>query len=335
LFVRDAQGHHIEIMADQMLTAGLLHVLHEQVPRAVFLEGHDESAGLFLKLALETCGYVWSTVNLATDDIPEDAVILISAAPKRDFLSAEIVKLEHYLSHGGAAMIFYDNNTPSLERLDGFLAVWGLSVENKLVCDDQLSLADAPNRVFTPIRRGFLTSLTDLEAAGVFVIMENARPITFTPAGGRFTAHPILQTHPSSYAKDRDSGGSVTFAREDGDEPGPFSVGTIVRHSTRDSDNQQIFSHLIVSSYSLFDDQFLNEFRGSIYNLSLMADFANDFNPFALNLSALPIAPKALAGDTMLVTAAQQRAVLILLVIALPLAIFGAGLLVWRKRRHR
>ena len=322
--------------ADQELVGGLLYVLSEQVARVVFLEGHREDETGILRLLFERYGYTHSDVNLALQDIPEDTVVVISSAPKTDFLTEEIYKLEEYLSNGGNAMIFYDYNTLSLPLLDDFLGQWGLSVDSKMICDEQYSYFSQRNFVGAPVRAGILPSLSDAEASGIPVAMVGARPVRSEWAGdarGRFAAYPLIQTYSaSSYAKDYGAGGAESLERESGDESGPFALGYHVRQTTYDMAGSPVHSNLIVSSIGLVDDIFLNYYGQYFYNIQLIADLANDLNPFG---QSVYIPGKQLGGEAMPVSAGQARAVLILMVITLPLVILALGILVWRRRRHQ
>ncbi|MDR0324668.1 MAG: GldG family protein [Oscillospiraceae bacterium] len=324
------------IRADQELISALLYVLSEKVAGAVFIEGHREDSAERLKWVFDKCGYAISTINLALQDIPDDTVVVVSSAPKTDFLSGEIEKLEHYLSNGGNAMIFYDLETLSLPLLDGFLAQWGLSVDSKLVCDEQYSYFSQLNFVTAPVKAGMLPSLAGAEASGVPVAILSARPIRSEWAGGtrgNFTAFPLIETYSSSsYTKDYGGGGIASLERESGDEAGPFALAYNVRQITYDANSSQVHSHLIVSSIGLVDDMFLTYYGQYFYNIQLIADLANDLNPFG---ESVYIPSKQFGGEAMPVSTGQTQAVLILMVIALPLAIILAGILVWRKRRHQ
>jgi hypothetical protein len=57
-------------------------------------------------------------------------------------------------------------------------------------------------------------------------------------------------------------------------------------------------------------------------------------NPFGRSVY-IEVPRKLLAGESMMVSASQSRAVLVLMVIVLPLAILAIGIFVWRKRRHQ
>jgi hypothetical protein len=341
-YSRDSMGNQVisGVRADQELVSSLLYVLNERVARAVFLEGHQERPAQYLMQMFDRSGYISSTINLALEDIPEDTVILFSVAPTFDFSDAEIIKLEHYLTTGGNAMIFYDFSLPSLPRLDTLLTQWGVSVENKMIFDEQFTfIPGGINAIGARVVAGSLPSTADAEiftSTQVPVVIPRPRPLRAEwadGARGNFQLFPLISTFSSSsYAKDTGEGGLTTTERESGDESGPFTLAYHIRHITHDLSNVQIVSNLIVAGADMVDDSFLQNFGMTYYNIFLMADLANDLNPFG---ESVFIASKNLFDNHMPVSSGGARAVLVLMVIALPLAIILVGILVWRKRRHQ
>jgi hypothetical protein len=319
--------------ADMELTAALLHVLNEQVAKAVFLEGHNEDTAEYLRSLFERSGYVCVNVNLAMAGLPEDTTVVISAGPKFDFLSEEILKLEEYLSNGGNAMIFYDFGTISLPRLDAFLAEWGIAVEAALICDAEWSVLSQPSLIVTGINPGIFHSLHG--ADGFAVVAHRSRPLRRLWEGdtqGRFSANPLLLSSPSSYTVDFGDGDRAALDRQEGDRPGPFPVAYHVRFSATGGGGEQIRSDLIVSGMGVAEDFVMEYFTGMYFNMPLFASLAGEFNPYG---ESIYIAPKSLRPSIMPLTPGQERSVLIVMVIALPLVIMLTGIFVYRKRRHR
>ena len=323
------------IRADQELISALIYVLNEEIARLVFINNHYEATMEHMSAVFERGGYVTSTINLALEDIPEDTMVLVSAAPKFDFLNEEIVKLEQYLALGGNMMILYDPQLPSLPLLDGFLAQWGVSIDNKLIFDEDFTFIPQFGVIGAHIVAGDLSSSTDAEIVTTNVMpvgVFNARPLRAEDARGGFTVTPFIQTFTaSSYAKDL-SRDITTTERESQDESGPFVLAYNVRYLTRDANGNQVHSNIVVAGATLFDDTFLSMFGESFYNNFIMIDLANDFNPFGERVF---IPAKEFSDNTMLVSAAGARLVLLLMVILLPLAIIVTGVVVWRKRRHK
>jgi hypothetical protein len=340
MYGRNPAGRQVVtgVRADQALVSALLYVLNEQLARVVFIEGHQESPSETLMSIFDRSGYISSTVDLMRDDIPDDTVILISAAPKIDFLDEEILKLEQYLSLGGNAIIFYDFGTPSLPRLDTLLAQWGVTVENKIIFDEQFTFVREINVIGGRVVSGMLPSTDDGELftmGGIPVGIPLPRPLRTDWIGGQmgsFRIFPLIETFSSSsYAKDRNRE-ITTFERESGDESGPFVLAYHVRHLTADAQNNQVHANLIVAGAEMVEDVFLALYGQRFYNLPLISGIANDLNPYG---ESVFIPSKALQDSHMLVSSAGTRTVLVLMVIALPLTIILIGILVYRKRRHQ
>jgi len=323
------------IRADQELVSALTYVLNEQIARVVFVTNHQEDNTEYIKMVFERSGYDSSSINLAIEDIPEDTIVLITAAPKFDFLSEEIVKLEAFSATGGNIMILYDINTTKLPVLDNFMAEWGVAVENKLIFDEEYTFIPQLGVIGAIIAQGALPSTTSSAAytreipLGVY----SARPLRAVWGDGASESlQPLVQTvSSSSYAKDLSDGNLTTWERESGDESGPFTLAYHSRILTRNAEGSQVYSNLLIFGGSMFDDTFLSIYGETFYNAILIADLANDLNPFG---ERIYISPKGLTESQMLVSAGGARAVLIFMVILVPLTIITAGVLVWRKRRH-
>jgi len=337
----DEYGRPVEtnVRTDQELVSALIYVLNEEIARIVIVDNHQENPTEYLRHVFERSGYFSQTINLALEDIPDDTVALVSSGPKHDYLSEEILKLERYLGLGGNVVILYDFNTSELANLDVFLAECGVSVENKLIFDEEYTFIPQLGVIGAVIVSGALPSTVDsemftreLSPIGIFF----ARPLraVWGEAGGSgFELLPLIQTvSASSYTKDISGGNITTSERESGDDAGPFTVAYNVRMLTRDSDNKQVFANLIVAGTNMFDDSFLSIYGETFYNAILVADLANDFNPFG---ERVYIPAKGMSDSQMLVSAGGARMILLLMVIALPLLILATGIFVWRKRRHQ
>jgi len=338
LIARDPLGRPVPVgvVADQELIGSLIYILNEGIARIVFITNHQESTVDVFKDTFERTGYVSTSINLALQDIPEDTAVLVSAAPKIDFLSDEIIKLEHYLSQGGNLILLHHHQLTPLPNLDRFMAQWGISIDNKIIFDEE--------RMFVP----------ELGAIGVRVVHSPGLPSTQegeifttneTPVG-MFLARPLRAVHTnstvvsplvqtfsaSSYAKAIGDENVTTIERERGDESGPFNVALSAQRVFRDANNDSVNAVFIVTNITMFDDEFLGEVGRFFSNIFLIANLAVDLNPFG---GRAFIPGKEMSSDFMPVSSGATRIILFTMVIALPLVIIGAGIFVWRKRRHQ
>jgi len=325
------------IRADQEIISALTYVLNEEIARIVFINNHQENTKEFMNVIFEWGGYVSSSINLVFEDIPKDTKVLVSAAPKFDFINEEILKLEEYLMLGGAFIYLYDPQLPALPLFDKFLAEWGITIENKLIFDEDYMIPEL-GLIATHVVSGSLPSTRDAERRtsrfepplGIFL----PRPLSEVPTRGDIFPEPLISTFSSSsYAKDISDGNITTMERESGDEQGPFTIAYNVRRLTRNADGVQVYANLIIAGANLFEDTFLSLYSDSFYNTDLIIDLATDFNPFGGE--RVYIAAKEFGGSHMLVSSAGARVIFIVTVIALPLLIIAAGIYVWLKRRHK
>jgi len=288
-----------------------------------------------MNLVFERSGYVSSAINLAHEEIPEDTIVLVSAAPKFDFLNDEIIKLENYLSLGGNLILLYDSQLPSTPLLSSFLLEWGVIIEDKLIFDDDFTFLGQSGFIAVHVVEGGLPSTVNAEIITSTEMPLGAiltRPLN-SDSGNRFNMSPFISTFSaSSYAKDVSSGSIATHERESGDESGPFTVAYNIRRLVRNAQGNQVNANLIVAGMNMFDDHFLRMYGDTFYNGFLLVDLANDFNPFGQRVY---IPAKDLSGSVMLISSGSARTILILLVILMPLAIITTGVIVWRKRRHK
>lgn len=144
------------------MATGILTVAASSLPAAYFSVGHgemyydpndadnpdNEYLAEFYRLLIER-GMTVGTVNLETEEIPEDCSLLIIIEPESDFEGGDLnslyerpalEKLDRYLcGEHGAAMVFLDTEH-TLENLNEFLAEWGVGVGEGIVTDSKYSI---------------------------------------------------------------------------------------------------------------------------------------------------------------------------------------------------
>jgi ABC-2 type transport system permease protein len=329
----------VALNAEQSLTSALLYALSDITPRAVFLEGHDETPSDALQALFEKANYQVQTLNLAHNELPEDTAILVSVGPSSDFLEVEMERLETYMRSGGNAIILYDISTPSLPRLDLYLEEWGIAVEDELVLDSQfnygalfsIAAVVLDSAVLPP---DVLPSVGSIDTDGKYAHMAGARVMSaLWPTGERHqrTSHPLMASMPSSSYSKHFASLFESPERTSDDKGGPFILAMIASETIRDINNLHtgLTSHLLVSSACLVDGSAIDR-SSSFLNAPLLGAIVNDFNPAGVSVI---IPGKALGGSSMPVLAGHARTILIVLVIVMPVLILISGVLVWRRRR--
>ena len=172
---------------EQKLISSLLAVTQDQMPIACFTTNHEEAKNenlYYLAQTLYDTGYEFQGIDLATEDLPAEARLLVIFDPQSDFLSAndnvdELAKIDKFLADKNALMVFVDDDTPwhKMPNLDDFLIEWGIEAarydeaqdnnrendENLLIQDKTHSFDDNGYTVtasFVPVTSGFGYSLT-------------------------------------------------------------------------------------------------------------------------------------------------------------------------------
>ena len=178
-------------VTEEELTNALIAVTRKETKKVYFLEGHGEKTPLLERedsLAqamgeLSKKGFAVETINLvAKGQIPDDARVIISAGPRREFLPAEEQALDAWLRDGGRMILMLDPNIPT--QLTSFAAKWGVDAPESTILDQvgQSYIGDATTPVVTPSAQHKITQ----DLMGSLAIMQMARPLrqgTALPGG--------------------------------------------------------------------------------------------------------------------------------------------------------
>lgn len=159
-FWSEEEGEYTDFNGEYKLASAILSlVAFEDAPLALFTVGHGEKyydpdnpdhkdngeleafADLLTNLGLKV-----GTVNLETEEIPSDCVLLIMNGPTRDYDDREegigdfhkvscLEKVDRYLAEYQAFMVLKDPAAGELSSLNGYLEEWGLSFRTDVVRD--------------------------------------------------------------------------------------------------------------------------------------------------------------------------------------------------------
>ena len=118
-------GDEIDI-AEEKVTNAILSLCDENLPSVYFVQGHGEfspvSGGGVSLLAsiMKNESYTINTINLLTEDIPEDCDILAIITPAQDFMEQEATKVKEFINKGKNLFVTIDrmsldkDNVPTL-----------------------------------------------------------------------------------------------------------------------------------------------------------------------------------------------------------------------------
>lgn len=237
---------------EKTFSSAILSVTRTESPIACVTMNHGETfntdASALLNVLSDT-GYRVQSINLATDEIPEDCRLIVVYNPTDDFIVkeegisdiSEIAKLDQFLDGLNAMMVFMNPDNPVLPNFEEYLEEWGIKflrytdnitghVYSEKVKDSQNALTqDGLTIIGEYTTEGLGASIhKDMRAYGspAKVIFKNVMPIVYPDRYKATTYHP-------------------EDATSENDTTGQFSYGI---YSSSSGVNREI--HAVFTSYS-------------------------------------------------------------------------------------
>jgi len=199
-------------MADQTdenaITNALRKVLKVERQKVYFLAGHgerdldDPKPGGFqvAKRALDNEGYEVESLSLLSRGmVPQDAAVVIVAAPKKPLLSTEVQSLKAYLEKGGRVLVMLEAFEDG--GLQGFLAGYGVGLDNGLILDvNQVSQSLGLSAVM-PLVSQYGPSKITQDFKNMVTIYPMARPLILKKDHPEVSLLALATTMSTSYEK--------------------------------------------------------------------------------------------------------------------------------------
>ena len=331
--VFESNGQTIRVMSpsEVELTGALLRISKDAKKRIVFVEGHSERNledkernGLSIaKEALVRQGYEVGTISLLQEaTVPPDTTVLVLAGPRRAVTADEQDRIRAYVEKGGHLLALVDPDTQT--GLDPLLAQWGLGLGPGVLVDlqDRLAAGDLTALLVRTFTEHEITQ--DLTSAVLFPL---SRHITFDEQiGNAWDYVPLARTSANSWAETNMQGRVVSLSETE-DVKGPLPLAAALA-SKQASDEGAARPAIVVIGNSTFATNAYFNFPGN-------SDFfLHTTGWLAEERDLIAIAPKEPALRPFTPNPLQERALLYVQVIALPLMTLVTGIMVWRKRRR-
>lgn len=334
-YTLDSQKNATSYNGEAFMASMIHWVVTDDHPTAYFTMGHGEQADTSFGNLLSMAGYNVDTVDLKTEEVPEDAGLLIISNPVSDFERAlvgsdtrsEIERLRTYIERGGNIYVSLDPYVRKLPVFESFISECGIGFsETKLEGGSAVRniVKDSYNAITTD---GFtlVTDYADNELSQAVksrveafsdgsVIIREASALTLS--GG---AQPMLVTTPSSVIE---ADGKTV------DKTGSYCVAAYNRIEAKDDKVASVF--VVPSIYlSVSDALITNGYSNRDFIFSLFENF--------YGRNGLPYGCEVLLYDEGLLenlTMGTAR-IYTALILAVPavLAIVGTAVVVKRKNR--
>jgi ABC-type uncharacterized transport system involved in gliding motility auxiliary subunit len=336
----------ILIEAEHAFTSAILEVTGQVQKVVYFTTGHDEvdiydTANAGYSTANEGLRdnlYKTAPIDLVSNGtVPDDASLLIIAAPQEPFSNTEREIIEDYLERDGRLMILV--NPDSAEDFEWLLLPWGLKVEQGFVWESEESSV-APNRDsplvpslrnyfgFTAVYFPGATAIsTPLEGyTGVNIGTEDEPQYIWIGEDRITSLVSIAITSQESWLENSGSSENPEFD-EDVDIKGPLDLGFFVDTSGEELSIVPYGPRLLIIGDSDFvtNRHFLNGNNSDF--------FLNSVETITYGTELISIDRKILQYRRFIVSAGDMRFITVASIGLLPLLLMVAGVIVWWRRR--
>lgn len=315
---------------------------------AYLTTGHGEKADLELfKDLLENTGFTVKTIDLKTEEIADEADLLIIAGPTKDFeglengvVNNEIAKLKAFCDRKGSVMAFVDPGMiPHLTNLDDFLSERGIEFNNDMVYESSDNSRPSNSQsfyaTFTTTGDGSALSTGVRDIANIKTIITNACTVKIGSTGDGFhntlqtatTVTPVLTTSKDAERVNYDENDKRVAAAN-------ANLMVLMQKEWVDEETSNSeFSYLLACGSTSY-----------ISDAALSGSYANDSVMYAALRAMAEKNPPAevvniefanYADNSLIITNGEANTWMIIFAVAIPLVILTTGMVVYFKRRHR
>ena len=318
---------------ERSITGAIAHVTRERIPRAVILQGHgemDTQTLQYFRGLLEANQYEVAEQDLtAAGWTPDPQDLLIFFSPVRDLNEQELEKLRAFAGQGGSFLFTCDYTDPvaQMPNYSALLRSYGfLPKEGIVVADQQDSDTFYNGNPVWLLPEMCPTDLTlSLITAGAnHLLLPGARAFEEAEEGDRsLMSAVVLRSGERSYRKELRED-ALTIEKTETDEQGAFPLALEARRVTAEGYVSRAF--IIGCSAALADQQLFAMTDSQQMTIRVME--------FLLQTDAsdLMISPRE-ALRPGLSTASMNLGTM--LIVALPLLVLAAAVLVLGPRRSR
>ncbi len=321
---------HSVMKVEQVMNSALKFLASKEVYTACYIKGHGESQQEGLRKKLTDENYSLSDVNLATEEIPADAKLLIISTPKVDYTTAEIAKLDAFFANAGKAIVTFDYKSSGLTNLYEYLNSWGIAV------NDDIAVETSQSHMI-----GMYGQL--LALAGEYTdnditknLMSIGRPVANQPyskslemlfeSNNGITTTPIITTSDKAFS----TTDFENLENVSGNTGKIVLSAVAVKEGSTPAESAAIFVSGNDALWFASEDEVAGQlgFANYDYAMNILSYLQGSYEDFS-------ITPKYLTfGDRLTINQVQAFVMGGIFALILPLIILIYGIIVWFRRRH-
>ena len=164
------------LCVDRAIAEAVSYVTAENIPTVYFLSGHGEE------------GAVSNPIDIADEDIPENAELIIVNSPSEDYSDKEADKLIDYVDGGGKLYIMADKENYAMPNIAGLLSHYGLSVEDTVITEKESDIIDVSVNKKHEAFSSLTATITVKGVSGISVDTDNSKYTYTTMLSYKHTA---------------------------------------------------------------------------------------------------------------------------------------------------
>lgn len=341
--VFNSQDLIVSSNAEQALTSAIMAVTDANPITVATLTfpGANESDASGLTDLLDKNGYAITTLNIQTQQIPDDVDIIIISAPKVDYSEAETEKIANWLTNGGELerdLIYIaspeQGETPNLDAL---LYRYGITVEPKLIYEtDSNHHTGYPNQTFQLLASENYRA--DIANPGLSIVVLNARAITtrFGLNDGYNTCEALISSYNTAalinmHEKITDLA-DLNKKLGEAAERGTFNSVVLGKYKALNQETHisRYTNVIAIGSNRMIDTSIISDqrFNNGSFFISLI-------NELSGKTAGVTIVPKKVKAKGVIVADNVKNSLNLTFAFIIPIAVLVIGTFIWIRRRHR
>lgn len=308
--------------AEQEITSAILYVTSENQTKVAVLKGYGEQDFSAFQELLKKNNFNTIEVSLLTEEIPEDAKLLIIYGSERDFDTTSIEKLEKFLLSGDKNLIYAANpNQSEAPNLNAFLEKHGIKIKEGLVYETNMQ--KVVSSAFEAINEYVDAEYQDgLKNMDIPILMPYCRPLEVTDSE---KAKVLLQFSATSGILPKGADQNFDLI---GNVSGPIPSVVL---STVLTDTEKSSKVAVIASYGALMAGYLssNALNNSAYFVNMVNKMSNRDD------MGITIESKSLGGEELGINKASADTIGIIMAVVLPSIILIIGVMVFLKRKNK
>lgn len=316
--------------AEQAFTSALMTVTDPNPIYVTFLTGRNELSELsYFKTLLTANGYNVNSIDITTEDIPENTSVIVIPAPKTDYLEADITKISSFLNNNGnlgKQLIYCANiqqeDTPNLNE---FLAEYGVQIGEGAIgeTNSQNYYSNQFETLITDISDNFTQ---DVQTSEPKLLSGYSKPVNVLfDEQGMVGAKEYATSSDNAFTIDPNTGDILKKGKQC-----YFAVGSKAKFENGENASTIYSNVLVLGTSNLLEDKVLSysQYQNREYFLSVL-------NGITHKTDGVTITPKVITGNVFDVTDMQKTVLKWVFCVVIPVVILIVGIIVWIRRKNR